>query len=260
MTRFNNLEFDSRELSGKPLSKQDTCGEASRGAGFFYEKAQRSYLAGAFENALREYSRSLDNNPAFLQSWLGQIRMLIELGEYPEAIVWADKAQESFPDNSNLFALKALAYLRDGNCTEASAFSDLSVSKTEPSWLVWLVRAEVLRKKRTICLSCVDKALAGVSDRNRPLIMFEAGRCLFVSGYCAEAIKYFKAAAEFISDSALIWYELASCQKQLGFDQARDSIHHALEIRPDWKRALRLNESITGSSFLRRISRRIFRR
>ena len=193
MTRFENLEFGTTQPTSGVGGKKPA-GATLRDAGYFYKKAVRSYLAGSFENALREYSRSLETDPAFIKSWFGQIRMLIELKEYPEAVVWSDKALESFPENAGLYALKALACLRNGEQSKATALSDMSVSKSDPSSLVWLVRAEVLGRKRNVSHSCLGKAISGARGEEIPLVMLNAGRSLIEGELYTDALKHLKKA------------------------------------------------------------------
>ena len=95
MRRFSRLEFDDQK---GPKSKH-THGEEIRDEHYFYDQAMRFWLAGEFELALRNYSRALEKNNAFFLAWLGQVLMLIELGEYHEATIWSDKAMELFPEH-----------------------------------------------------------------------------------------------------------------------------------------------------------------
>jgi Flp pilus assembly protein TadD len=50
--------------------------------------------------------------PAQPGRWTGQVRMLIELKEFHEAKLWADKALEKFPNEPELLAAKAVALAR----------------------------------------------------------------------------------------------------------------------------------------------------
>ena len=152
MKRFDKLEFGDASNSSGPSSN----GEAVRDSVYFHRKATLCFLHGDFEVALRNYSRALEVNSSFFEGWAGQIRMLIELGEYPETMVWADKAMEAFPEHPQLLAYKALACLRDAKYHKARAYSDNSVSKDNAGPWVWLVRAEVLfQDKSRIAQECL---------------------------------------------------------------------------------------------------------
>ena len=156
MKRFTHLEFDDSSRSPDSSGK----GESIRDADYFYQRAVQCFLHGDFESALRNYSRALEVNSTFFDGWAGQIWMLIELGEFPEALVWADKAVESFPEHPELLAAKGLACLRDAKYDEAKAYSDNSIAKDNVTPRVWLVRAEVLlQSKSRVADNCISKAI-----------------------------------------------------------------------------------------------------
>src|SRR6266704_697383 len=99
MSRFGNLEFscESAETSRPltPLVKDEA---------YYFAEARAAFENGNFESALRLYSKVLEFNPQNAAAWTGQVRMLIELGEFGEAKLWADKALEQFPREAELLA------------------------------------------------------------------------------------------------------------------------------------------------------------
>src|SRR4030042_257504 len=125
MDRFSQLEFGDDAAPEGAKSRQ----EPLRDADYYYREATKYWLAADYETALRNYSRVLEQNSTVFEGWSGQVLMLIELGEYREAGVWADKALELFPDHPELLALKALACARDARMDQAIAYSDNAVSK-----------------------------------------------------------------------------------------------------------------------------------
>src|SRR5262245_8319700 len=98
MSRFGNLDFES-EFNHE--SEQDS---GLKDESYFLAEAQRAYEAGLFERGLRAFAKVLEYNPQNPSAWSGQVRMLIELGEFQEAKVWADKALERFPQDPELLA------------------------------------------------------------------------------------------------------------------------------------------------------------
>src|SRR5438876_12406262 len=110
MSRFGNLEFgnESEEQSQKPagLVKDD---------GYYSAEARSAFESGNFESALRLYSKVLEFNPQNAAAWTGQVRTLIELSQFREAKLWADKALERFPQEPELLAAKAVALGRIGD-------------------------------------------------------------------------------------------------------------------------------------------------
>src|SRR5687768_17995131 len=121
MSRFGNLEFhsdnDDSKLRRQPLKDED----------HYLAKAQEAFEAGRFELALRMYARVIEFNAQLPDAWTGQVRMLIELGEFDEARVWADKALTLFPEHGELLAAKAVALARLGDHAGAISYSDSAV-------------------------------------------------------------------------------------------------------------------------------------
>src|ERR1043166_1929631 len=122
MSRFVNLEFGDEE------QWHDT-GAAVKDEAWYSAQACEAFQNGNFESALRLYSQVLEVNSQKTSARAGQVRMLIELGEFREAKLWADKALERFPHEPELLAAKAVALARGGNLREALAFPDASIEE-----------------------------------------------------------------------------------------------------------------------------------
>jgi tetratricopeptide (TPR) repeat protein len=251
MDRFSQLEFgdavpEERKSSGEPV----------RDADYFYKEATRYWLAGDYEVALRNYSRVLERNNTFFEAWAGQVLMLIELQEYHEAGMWADKALELFPEHPELLALKALACARDAKMDKATAYSDNSVGKDNLTPRVWLVRAEIFMDRRgPICESCIGKAVAG-AGKLAPVVKLEAGRILRRARNYILAMKYLREATERLPESALAWYELGCCQAALGRDEAEHSFEQGLRLRPSWSVCRAALQKFQSRGFFRKLFRK----
>src|SRR5216683_8292380 len=109
MSRFSNLEFSGESENQSQQPKALVKDEA-----YYYAEARAAFENGNFEAALRLFSKVLEFNPENAAAWTGQVRMLIELGEFGEAKLWADKALEHFPREPELLAAKAVALGRTG--------------------------------------------------------------------------------------------------------------------------------------------------
>ena len=256
MKRFKSLEFGD---SYKPDDKQDK-GEQIRNETYFCEKALMYWLGGDYELALRNYSRALEKNNGYFEAWSGQIMMLIELKEFPEAIVWSDKALESFPEHPELFALKAIAFNRDAKPDKAIAFSDNSVSQENITPRVWLARAEVLLKRKgNIAENCLSKAIS-IAGNNIDVVRFEAGRLLSKHGKYSAGLHYLDHSIRAFPKSALAWFELGCCQAALGFTEAKVSLEESLNIRPGWECSEEMFRKVKNRGFFRRLFSRLLRR
>lgn len=235
MIRFSHLEFGDKPDEGAGKSGS---GEEIRGAEYFHKQALRYWLAGDFEVALRNYSRALEQNSAFFPGWLGQVLMLIELGEYKEAIVWADKALEMFPEHPDLLSAKAVACARDGKMEKALAYSDDSITKDNVTPRAWLARAEVLvNRKGSVAQNCVSKAVTAACGEDGLIVRLEAGRLFNRNGDYVSAMQLLRTLVDELPRSALAWYELGRAEAGMGRNEAKVSFEQAIKLRPDWAMA-----------------------
>lgn len=251
MDRFSQLEFDE-----KMPEKQKLQGEPIRDAAYFYREALQYWLGGDYEMALRNYSRVLEKNNTFFDAWSGQIYMLIELGEYNEAVLWADKALELFPEHPELLALKAVAFCRDAKMDKAIAYSDNSIGKDNTTATVWLARAEVmLTRKSTVAENCISKAVS-MAGSITPIIKLQAARLIRNTGDYIQAINYLNDVVKALPKSALAWYELGICQAKLGRTEAKTTLKQCLKLRPDWDKAQTACNKYGKLSFFHRLFKR----
>jgi tetratricopeptide (TPR) repeat protein len=248
MDRFSQLEFGDI----KPEQPRQP-GEAERGPDYFVKEALRYWLAGDYEVALRNYSRVLEQDSARFEGWSGQIHMLIELGEYREADMWADKAMELFPDHPELLAYKAVANQRDARYEQAVAYSDNSVGRDPTTPRVWLARAEVfLKRKDAVVDGCLGKAVH-LAKADRPIVKLEAARLLRQKKNYVAAIGHLNDAMPSLTKAPMLWLELGLCQAALGQGQASASLEQALRLRPHWPEAQAALNRRAGPGFWGRL-------
>lgn len=250
MGRFSNLEFGGKDKPGQPAAP----GEAIRDERFFADRARTAWLAGDFEEALLNFSRALEQNSACYDGWFGQVRMLIELGEYREAKTWADKALELFPEHPELLAAKAVACVRDAEFKKGRDYSDNAMGQRGVTAYVWLSRAEVLLARRgKMAETCLGNAVAAAGS-DAPLIRLEAGRILLARRHYPAALEYLQKAAGDLPTSALVWYELGRCQGYLGLPEASAVLEQCLKLRPGWAAAEAAARAVKKRGFLSKIA------
>ena len=247
MSRFGNLEFGGEfeePLHGKPPVKDDR---------FYLAEAQGAFEQADFEQALRSFARALEQNPANAAAWTGQVRALIELQEFHEAKLWADKALERFPTEPELLAAKAVALGRSGDLDAALAFSDASIEERGDTPYIWLARGDVLlaRGERRADY-CFDKALAmAVADW---FIQWLAARIRVFYQQFALALKLAQQALERKPDHPILWMLAGRCQKQLGLiGAARQSFQQALTIDPRMREAVSAIASLAETGVVARV-------
>lgn len=261
MGRFANLEFNREDESRRELNRATTGPEID--AQHHTREAEERFREGRFEKALRAYSRALEHNSAMAEAWVGQVRMLLELGEPKEARLWADKALELFRDHPELLAAKAVALARLGEPGEAMKLSDTALAqKGETAW-VWQARGEVLlaRGQRNEDF-CFQKAVA-LAPKDW-FTRVAVARIYRLYRVFARALKWLQEALSLNATSAFIWAEIAGCQASMGLvAEARVSYGNALQLDSDCPGArmalLALESEGPGRALWRKIAR-FFRR
>jgi len=226
MSRFGNLEF------GRQSREQTPHTEAVTDELLHLREADAAFRRGAFEPALRSYARALEFAPQNATAWVGQVRMLIELGQFKEANLWVDKALDHFPHQAEALAAKAVALARQGDTRAALAFSDAAMEAENPTPYVWLARGDVLlaraEKRADFCFT---KAL-GAASRDW-LWPWLASRIHAFYRKFSLAMKLASQALALDSSQAVLWLQLGRCQAALGLPgPANDSFTQARELDP----------------------------
>jgi len=255
MSRFGNLEFGESEDQSpdfqKPLLKDEA---------FYFHEALTAFQAGNFEPGLRYYAKVLEFNPQNAAAWTGQVRMLIELGEYREAKLWADKALERFPREPELLAAKAVALARNGDLQGALAFSDASIEERGDTPYVWLARGDVLLAREEHRADyCFEKALL-LAPRDW-FVAWLAARIRYFYKQFALALKCLQQAVEWNAGHFLVWLDLGRCQQALGLDVlATRSFMQAQQLNPHCTEATLGLVELRETRFIPRWLRRLFKK
>ena len=256
MSRFNSLEFGEQFDDQFPQQREPIKGEA-----FYLAEARSAFENANFEQGLRLYSKVLEFNPENASAWTGQVRMLIELGEFREAKLWADKALERFPHEPELLAAKAVALGRSGDLQGALAFSDASIEERGDTPYIWLARGDVLMaREETRADYCFEKALLlGPRDW---FTTWLAARIRFYYHQFALALKLLQQAVEWNATHFLLWLELGRCQQAVGLvGLAQNSFLQAQQLNPSSEQATEALADLSTTSLGSRVRgwwRRIF--
>ncbi len=226
--RFARLELDhaQRRPQGRPAER----GAAETTPAELLARAEQAELDSDFERALRLFTRCLELDRAVVEAWVGQVRMLVELGELREASLWADKALELLRNQGELLAAKAQVQLRLGDRPEALATCDRALKAQGSSAWRWLVRAEVLfaqgqRAAHTCLRRGLEQEQAGLADRVR------AVRLLLHAGQAGLALEQIRRILKEHPTAGPFWYLLGRCQQELGWaSDAQASYQRCLEL------------------------------
>ncbi|MHC4713240.1 MAG: tetratricopeptide repeat protein [Planctomycetota bacterium] len=240
MGRFKKLEFDDEGDFGlDPASRRSAPEE-------HFENAEREYREGHFDNALRYYSRALEMDKLMVEAWRRQVYALVELEEYAEAVLWADKALEIFPEDAELLAGKAVALCRQGKTAAALVVADKAIHVPEVNPYPWVSRGEVLMAGRFGKHEyCFSKAIAIAGESWH--VLMQIGRAFQFHRMYSMAIQYFRRAVQDRGDLVFAMVETARCQMALGLvPQARRTAQAVLGMRPRHVEAQRIATAAEG--------------
>ena len=224
MSRFVNLEFGD-QFEDRSQNESGLGDETH-----FLNEATRAFEDGQFEHGLRSFAKVLEYNPQNAAAWTGQVRMLIELGEFHEAKVWADKALEKFPTEPELLAAKAVALARTGDLKGALAFSDAAMQERGDTPYIWLARGDVfMARKEKRADYCFEKAR--MLAQKDWFVTWLAARIRYFYKKFALALKAAQEALALNSTRAVVWLQIAQCQQALGMPTlAQSSFEQALQL------------------------------
>ena len=171
MARFDRLEFEQEPEEGAPeVDRPGSRPEANEDQEAWMRKADDHRRRGLHENSLRYYSRALELDKSLIAGWLGQVQMLVLLGEFPEAELSARKSLELFKNHGDLMAARAQALARIGDRSQAMELADAALRQEGNSAYRWMVRGELLVMGRDeVDRHCFDKAIVLERDWLIPL-------------------------------------------------------------------------------------------
>jgi tetratricopeptide (TPR) repeat protein len=195
------------------------------------KKADQFRRHGQYENALRQYSRALEQDKSLVTGWVGQVQMLVQLGEAPEAELWSRKALELFPGNGDLLAGRAQALARMGDVKRAGEASDGSLAVAGKSAYRWIVRGEwMLAARHKLEDHAFNKAEQLDKDWIVPL---ESALIYLHYRFASRAIARARAATEAAPDQYFAWYVRGCAESDAGMKRpATESLQHCLQLCP----------------------------
>lgn len=225
MSRFHRLEFE------QTAAKRAAMSEIVSSETDAMVEADQHRRNCRYEEALRCYSRALELDRALVKGWVGQVQMLVMLGECTEADLWSRKAMELFRENGDLMAGRAQALCRMGSTSDALTMSDQSLAQRDQSAYRWTVRGEVMLARGDAREGHVfDKAQQADGDW---LVPMEIALVYDRYGKYTLALKRLELVAEKAPDHGEGWYLLGRTQSRLGLLRlARTNLQRCLEVSP----------------------------
>ncbi|HEX8342814.1 MAG TPA: hypothetical protein VF624_18065 [Tepidisphaeraceae bacterium] len=228
MRRFDHLELQPATTQDATISLTR---EPDRDEHHWMQAALDERRTGNAEAALRYYSRALESNRSVAAAWAGQVRMLIAMGEYPEADLWARKALELFKNNADLLAGRAQALCRTGDLKTAQASCDAAISQPGMSSYPWLARGELMLARRESTADyCFDKAVQLDADW---LVLLEIAEVFRHYGRRAKALVWATRTVERAPDSPHVWCRRGELEREMGLLVAAErSFRACVQLSP----------------------------
>ncbi|MDY0058340.1 MAG: hypothetical protein RBU45_00890 [Myxococcota bacterium] len=209
-----------------PIDRRET-------AARLLQQADAEYRQGRCEPALRLYTRCLQEERSLVAAWVGQVRMLVELGELHEACLWSERALELFRGHGELLAARAQACARLGDRREARVAADAALQAPGRSPWRWLARGEVLLARGDpLGEHLLRQAFAEAgSDWFDRLV---AARICLHHDRPGLGLDLAQEALSLQPTAGLAWLVLAEAQQELGLrGPARTSYGRAAQLLPD---------------------------
>ena len=266
LTRYARVDLpDHREKAFDDLLRgtkdhSPNTAERSMEIGKVLKQAQEEYFRGHYLDALKHYAQVLAEDESESSAWVGQVRILIDVGEYESAIYWAEKGHESCGGETMLTFVKAFALAHAGRIDEAKTLINVPVEKDEAAML-WLLRGEVLIRVRISLFQkiftpykgigrlgaffCFVKALS--HDQYDPFINQRIGLAYMQVKDSNRALEHLNLSLRAHGDNPLTQYGIAQCYRlKRDYDKAIHYVKKAIAGNPKLDCAFELLEWLHG--------------
>ncbi|RME22126.1 MAG: tetratricopeptide repeat protein [Deltaproteobacteria bacterium] len=221
-------------IAGQPPPRDDERGAGApvADAPAFVAQARKAQACGAFQAALRLYGRALEEDRFHVDAWLGQVQVLLDMGQPEEAATWMEQAARVVGEVPGLLALRALAASRRGALDEARQWSDRAMRDGADRADVWLARAAVVYSAGNGRIARVNLDKAHERDPGPDT----ARRCAEVAldhGDLGAARTWLTRADRADPDNPLVALRLGVYHERQGdLAQARHHLERALQLEP----------------------------
>ena len=230
MGRFDWLETEVAKTQ-KPAEEKERFD-----ANHYIQEAERFYREGAYESALKFYSKALGENSELVDAWDGQVRCLIDLDELKEARLWVNKALEKFPESAEIISAKSVILAKMFELNEALVLSNKAIAKKNPSKHIWLDRGFILlcHNDEENAGHCFSKVLDG--NPQDAFFNLRIGICYLDGKKFSKAKPYLDKSSEVSPENPLALYKLGQCYQGLDFlSKSEWCYEKALALKPEFK-------------------------
>jgi tetratricopeptide (TPR) repeat protein len=251
LSRFEHLEFGE----ARPAPTEEGVPDVGViDQDYYLAKAVQAFDDENYERALLYFSRVLEYDARLEEAWFGQVRCLIGLGELNEAVVWADRALERFPNSARLLAAKAVAEARLQHQKSALGLSDAAQAAPGDWPYLWVARGEALISMNlSSAKACFVKAIE-MSPQDWAVRAWIA-QAYVVRGCYHQALDHLRIAVHLDAGRSACWYWIGVCHEALGDRiEARMAYQRSLAAEATSARARRAIRRLENQGLLSRFT------
>jgi len=243
-----------------PVSQGQT--PADYDQGHYLAEGDTLFYQGEYQKALRYFSRAMQVDQSSVESWIGQVKCLIEMKQYKEASIWVLRGLELFPEDPRLVSLQGLTYALNGTVKRAIGCSDYAISRPVPATAyVWAVRGHILSiADNQNAAFCFDKAMEvrAKEDWRTPM---EIGLLLLAERKWSRAVEFLQCAVQANQKNRFLWKKLGYASERLGLNTAaHEAYTAALHLDAGDREAAHALRNLTSTSLPVRLWRRLTNR
>jgi tetratricopeptide (TPR) repeat protein len=189
--------------------------------------ARDNYFHGFYLDGLKDYARVLRTDQQQVEAWIGQVRILVDIGRPHAAVYWADNGLEHFSDSKVMAFAKAFALAHAGRIEHAKRIINIPVAKDEAA-VVWLFRGEVLVRIKLGLFQKIFKPYKGIGrmgaffcflkalspDPKDAFLHQRVGLAYMLAKYDERAFEHLQTSLTEVPDNPLTLYGLAECYRR----------------------------------------------
>lgn len=193
------------------------------------KKANEAYFWGSYYDGLLYYAHALSQDRQNLGAMIGQIRILVDVGQHEAAVFWANESLKVSLAPDVLLGAKAFALAYGGRVDDAKKIINVPVGADETSML-WLLRGEVFLCIRLNILQKLFTPHKGIGKMGAFFCFLKAlspspsdaflnqriGLAYMQAGDSTRGFEHLKVALNTVPCNPLTLYGLAECSRMNG--------------------------------------------